>query len=185
MKNHYNWQRPHFLAPSILFCFVVVSMIHLMHVSHYVKWLFCMRADIKLLKPAVCRVIWKLISVSDFNVTSSFLCANQFSSNATFFPFSNTRKKTCFPLLFWVLWLLSPCEFLINESKCDRKHGFSNLIIAINKIVQRASRHSQIWLSTYISWMIKSMRDVNNELVQSCCHTGLMCSTDCPEDMLS
>ena len=28
------------------------------------------------------------------------------------------------------------CEFLINVSKCDRKHGFSNLIIAINKIVK-------------------------------------------------
>ena len=37
--------------------------------------------------------------------------------------------------------IVPSCEFLINESKCDRKHGFSNLIIVINKIV-KASRHN-------------------------------------------
>ena len=36
------------------------------------------------------------------------------------------------------------CEFLINESKCDRKHGFSNLIIVINKIVKPAKLEMEI-----------------------------------------
>lgn len=36
------------------------------------------------------------------------------------------------------------CEFLINESKCDRKHGFSNLIIVINKIVSVQTYFSTI-----------------------------------------